>query len=87
MHLSGHAANYPWVPPLNPRYLGKAMQDHQSCKTIKHAKQDHQALKTIRTEINNVLTTEFFKDQEPAALVLWLKVNEDAADATRSNGS
>jgi len=46
---------------------------------------DHQTCKTIRTEINNALRTEFFKDQEPTALVLWLEVNEDAADATRSS--
>ena len=42
----------PGFHPLNPRYLGKAMQDHQ-------------ALKTIRTEIKNFLRTKLFKDQEP----------------------
>ena len=34
--VSGQAANS-WVP-LNPRYLEKTMQDHQACKTIKHAR-------------------------------------------------
>ena len=73
--MSGHAANYLWVPPLNPRYLGKAMQDHQ-------------ALKTIRTEINNVVRTEFFKDQGPTVQesptrAARFKVNGDAVEAKR----
>ena len=72
--VPGHAANYPWVP-LNPRYLGTAMQDHQS-------------LKTIRTEIKNVLMTEFFKDHEPTvqespARARSFKVTEGAVEARR----
>jgi len=45
--MSGLAAKHLWVL-LNPRYLVKAMQDHQ-------------ALKTIWTKIMNMLRTEFYK--------------------------
>ena len=46
--VSGLAANHLCVT-LNPRYLGKAMQDHQALKTIKYI---------LRTKY-------FFKDRKP----------------------
>ena len=45
-----HAANYPWVL-LNPRYLEKAMQDHQALKTIRFEIKSIKDRIIVRTKI------------------------------------
>ena len=70
--VSGHAANYPWVP-LNPRYLGKAMQHHQALKTIKYI---------LRTNpFNDQRPT--VQVQEAKARAQAFKVNGDRVEVRR----
>ena len=63
--VSGQAANS-WVP-LNPRYLEKTMQDHQACKTIKHARPS--SIEDHPDRNQKMLRTGFLKDQEPTVQI------------------